>query len=306
MSNQKPWFEHYPDDIPETIKYTQEPLHYFLKESATRVPEKKALNFQGKEMTFKQVYSEAKKVANYLQTLGLEKGDRVASMLPNTPQAVITYYGAMLAGGTVVQVNPLFTERELSYQMKDSGARFIICLDILLPRVSAIKDETDIEHVIVTRIADYLPFPKNLIYPFIQKREYNLVVKVQPSDHTHVWKDIIANTTENYQEVEINPKEDLALLQYTGGTTGRPKGVMLTHLNLVSNVQMSTAWITKAEQDKEVVLGVLPFFHVYGMTTVMNLSVMYGAKMILLPKFDAGEVLKTIQKHKPTLFPGAP
>src|SRR5699024_231838 len=159
---------------------------------------------------------------------------------------------------------------------------------------------------IVTRIADYLPFPKNLIYPFIQKREYNLVVKVQPSDHTHVWKDIIANTTENYQEVEINPKEDLALLQYTGGTTGRPKGVMLTHLNLVSNVQMSTAWITKAEQDKEVVLGVLPFFHVYGMTTVMNLSVMYGAKMILLPKFDAGEVLKTIQKHKPTLFPGAP
>src|SRR5699024_10816674 len=130
---------------------------------------------------------EAKKVANYLQSLGLQKGDRVASMLPNTPQAVITYYGALLAGGTVVQVNPLFTERELAYQMQDSGAKYIVCLDILLPRVTAIKEETDIEHVIVTRIADYLPFPKNLIYPFIQKREYNLVVKVEQSANTHVW-----------------------------------------------------------------------------------------------------------------------
>ncbi|HZW69080.1 MAG TPA: long-chain-fatty-acid--CoA ligase [Pseudogracilibacillus sp.] len=306
MSKRKPWFNNYPDDIPETIAYTQKPLHYFLIESANRVPEKKALNFQGKEMTFKEVLSEAKKLANYLQAQGLKKGDRVASMLPNSPQAVITYYGAMLAGGTVVQVNPLFTERELQYQMEDSGAKFIVCLDILLPRVAAVKKQSNIEHIIVTRIADYLPFPKNLVYPFLQKREYNLVVKVEPTEDTHVWQDIISKTSESYKEVEIDPSEDLALLQYTGGTTGKPKGVMLTHLNLVSNVQMATKWISKAEQDKEIVLGVLPFFHVYGMTTVMNLSVMYGSKMILLPKFDAKEVLKTIQKHKPTLFPGAP
>lgn len=306
MSKQQPWFDYYPEDIPKTIEYTNEPLHYFLIESAKRVPKKKALHFQGKEMTFREVLSEAKKVAHYLQSIGLEKGDRVASMLPNTPQAVITYYGAMLAGGTVVQVNPLYTERELAYQMKDSGAKFIVCLDILLPRVAAIKEETNLKHTIVTRIADYLPFPKNIIYPFLQKREYNLVVKVEATDHTHVWRDIIANTTENYTEIQLNPSEDLALLQYTGGTTGKPKGVMLTHLNLVSNVQMATKWISKAKQDEEVVLGVLPFFHVYGMTTVMNLSVMYGAKMILLPKFDPEEVLKTIQKHRPTLFPGAP
>lgn len=306
MSKRKPWFNNYPDDIPETIAYTQKPLHYFLIESANRVPEKKALNFQGKELSFKEVLSEAKKLANYLQAQGLKKGDRVASMLPNSPQAVITYYGAMLAGGTVVQVNPLFTERELQYQMEDSGAKFIVCLDILLPRVATVKKQSNIEHVIVTRIADYLPFPKNLIYPFLQKREYNLVVKVESSEDTHVWQDIMTKTSEAYKEVEINPSEDLALLQYTGGTTGKPKGVMLTHLNLVANVQMATKWISKAERDKEIVLGVLPFFHVYGMTTVMNLSVMYGAKMILLPKFDPKEVLKTIQKHKPTLFPGAP
>src|SRR5690606_24987849 len=298
--------KHYPEDIPRTIEYDKKPLYQFLQETAERVPDKKALNFMGKEMTFREILTEAKKLANYLQKLGLKKGDRVASMLPNTPQAVVTYYGTLMAGGIVVQVNPLYTERELAYQMKDSGAKFIVCLDILLPRVSKVKEETDLEHIIVTRIADYLPFPKNLIYPFIQKREYNIVVKVEETDDTHVWKNVIANSPAEYQEVEIDPEEDLALLQYTGGTTGLPKGVMLTHYNLVANVQMAKAWISKAERDKEVVLGVLPFFHDYGMTTVMNLSIMYGAKMILLPRFDAGQVLKTIQKHKPTLFPGAP
>jgi long-chain acyl-CoA synthetase len=302
MTNQKPWFKYYPDDIPHTLTYDKIPLHQFLIESANRVPEKKALNFMGKEMTFAEVLEEARKLANYLQSIGLQKGDRVASMLPNTPQAVITYYAVLMAGGIVVQVNPLYTERELAYQMQDSGARFIVCLDILLPRVSKVKDETDIEHVIVTRIADYLPFPKNVIYPFIQKREYNIVVKVEESEDTHVWKNVIANTSPDYKEVEIDPENDLALLQYTGGTTGKPKGVMLTHYNLVSNVQMAKAWISQAEQDKEVVLGVLPFFHVYGMTTVMNLSILDGSKMILLPKFDAGQVLKTIHKHKPTFF----
>src|SRR5690625_3122493 len=306
MTNTKPWLKNYPEEIPKTMEYSKEQLHHFLIESANRAPDLKAVHFQGKELSFKELLSEAKKLANYLQSLGLKKGDRVASMLPNSPQAVITYYGAMMAGGTVVQVNPLFTERELSYQMQDSGAKFIICLDILLPRVSAVKEETDLEHILVTRIADYLPFPKNLIYPFIQKRQYNLVVKVEESEHLHDFKNVIANTSTDYTPVDINPKEDLALLQYTGGTTGKPKGVMLTHYNLVVNVQMCTAWITEAEQDKEVVMGVLPFFHVYGMTTVMNLSVMYGAKMILLPKFEPSEVLKTIQKHKPTLFPGAP
>lgn len=301
-----PWLANYPSDIPTRIDFDDVPLSQFLIDSAQRVPEKKALHFQGKEMTFKALLSEAKKFASYLQSLGLEKGDRVASMLPNTPQAVITYYGALLAGGTVVQVNPLYTERELAYQMQDSGAKFIVCLDILVPRVTAVKEDTDLEHVIVTRIADYLPFPKNIIYPFLQKREYKLVVKVEATDHTHLWKEIMKNGSEDYQEVTINPREDLALLQYTGGTTGKPKGVMLTHLNLVSNVQMAAKWISKAKRDEEIVLGVLPFFHVYGMTTVMNLSIMYGSKMVLLPKFNPEEVLKTIQKHKPTLFPGAP
>lgn len=306
MDKKKPWLQHYPAEIPSTVDFDEKPLYSFLLESGKRYKEKKALHFMGKEISFSELMLRAKQMANFLQSKGLQKGDRVASMLPNSPQAVITYYGTLLAGGVVVQVNPLYTERELEYQMKDSGAKFIVCLDILLPRVSNIREKSNLEHAIVTRISDYLPFPKNLIYPFIQKRQYNMVVKVEESEDTHVWKTIFESVSENYEEVEIDPKEDVALLQYTGGTTGRPKGVMLTHYNLVANVQMCTSWLYKLDKGKEIVLGVLPFFHVYGMTTVMNLSIMYGAKMILLPKFDAKEVLKTIQKQKPTLFPGAP
>lgn len=303
---EKKWHVHYPDEIPRSISYDEKPLHAFLKEGATRYKEKKALHFMGKEISFAELYLQAKKMASYMQSLGLQKGDRVAVMLPNCPQAVISYYGALMAGAVVVQTNPLYKERELEYQLKDSGAKLIICLDILLPRVTSIRKNTAIKHTIVTGIKDYLPFPKNILYPFIQKKQYNMVVKVEESEETHVWQSIGEQDPENFTEVTVDPKEDLALLQYTGGTTGYPKGVMLTHYNLVTNVQMCQAWLYKAKQGEEVVLGVLPFFHVYGMTTIMNLSIMFGSKMVLLPKFEAGEVLKTIHKQKPTLFPGAP
>src|SRR5690625_4516550 len=137
------------------------------------------------------MYYSTRKLENYLQSIGLKKDDRIAIMLPNTPQAVISYYGALLAGGIVVQTNPLYTERELLYQMQDSGAKFIVCLDILLPRISKVKDKTKLKHVFVAKIKDYLPFPKNLIYPFIQRRQYNMVVKVEADETTHVWKDVM-------------------------------------------------------------------------------------------------------------------
>ncbi|SFB24335.1 long-chain acyl-CoA synthetase [Lentibacillus halodurans] len=306
MVDQKNWHAHYPDEIPATITYDEKPLDSFLALTADQFPEKKALHFMGKEMTFAEVYSQAKKLAGYLQSLGLDKGDRVAIMLPNCPQAVISYYGALLAGAVVVQTNPLYKERELEYQLNDSGAAFIVCLDILLPRVTNVRGNTQLKHTIVTGIKDYLPFPKNLIYPFIQKKEYNMVVKVEQSEDIHVWQSVIENAHEQYTPADVNPKDDLALLQYTGGTTGHPKGVMLTHYNLVANVQMCQKWLYKTKPGEEKILGVLPFFHVYGMTTVMNMSIMYGFEMILMPKFDAEDVLKTIQKQKPTMFPGAP
>ncbi|HLR22791.1 MAG TPA: long-chain-fatty-acid--CoA ligase [Pseudogracilibacillus sp.] len=306
MVEQKPWLKHYPPEIPASIQYDEKPLHQFLLDSEQNFGDLKAVHFMGKEFSFKQIVSEARKLAHFFQEKGLNKGDRVACMLPNSPQSVITYYGALMAGGVVVQVNPLFTERELTHMVEDSGAKFIMCLDILLPRVSNVRENTSLEHVIVTKIADYLPFPKNIVYPFIQKKEYKMVVKIEETEDTHYLKSVVESGSEDYTPIDVDPKEDLALLQYTGGTTGKPKGVMLTHYNLVSNVQMCTSWIYKLEKDQETVLGILPFFHVYGMTTVMNLSIMFGAKMILMPKFDPESVLKTIEKLKPTLFPGAP
>src|SRR5699024_1532089 len=157
-----------------------------------------------------------------------------------------------------------------------------------------------------TKVSDYLPFPKNIAYPFIQKKQIKMVVDIQETEDTHYLNHIIESDSEDYEQVEVDPEEDLALLQYTGGTTGRPKGVMLSDFYLLSNVEICTSWVYKLEKYQESLLGVLPFFHVYGMTTVMNLSIMFGSKMILLPKFDAEEVLKTIEKLKPTVFPGAP
>ncbi|HEY4601127.1 MAG TPA: long-chain-fatty-acid--CoA ligase [Cerasibacillus sp.] len=306
MTLKKRWLSHYPEEIPTSIDYDEKPLQDFLKDAASIYKEKKALHFMGKEMSFQEVYDQSIRFASYLQQLGVQKGDRVAVMLPNSPQAVISYYGSLLVGAIVVQTNPLYKERELAYQLNDSGAKVIVCLDILFPMVSKVKRETDLEHIIVTGIKDYLPFPKNMIYPFIQRKQYGVVVRPEQSSDTHLWPTIMKADTKGYKEVKVDPKEDLALLQYTGGTTGYPKGVMLTHYNLVSNTQMCQAWIYKAKQGEEIVLGVLPFFHVYGMTAVMNLSIMFGSKMVLLPKFDPEEVLKTIEKQKATLFPGAP
>lgn len=306
MSDVKPWLQNYPDDIPATLEYSSEPVQQYLVNAAEKFPEKIAIHFMGKEITYKKLYEDTLNLAGYLQGLGITKGDRVAIMLPNTPQAVVSYFAILMAGAIVVQTNPLYTERELEYQMKDSGANAIITLDILYPRVSKIMPQTNLQHIIVTAIKDYLPFPKNLVYPFIQKKQYGLVVNVKHEGSTHLLTEILKMKPQTLIKHDFDFEEDLALLQYTGGTTGFPKGVMLTHKNLVSNATMCQAWLYKAKPGEESVLGILPFFHVYGMTTVLILSVMQAQKMILLPKFDVVTTLKTIHKQRPTLFPGAP
>ncbi|UOY94248.1 AMP-binding protein [Ectobacillus sp. JY-23] len=301
---EKPWLSSYPKEIPHTISYDLKPLHQYLRDTALKYPRKKALHFMGKNLTFQEVLEKAERFAAYLQTLGIQKGDRVAIMLPNCPQGVIGYYGALLAGAIVVQTNPLYTERELEYQLKDAGAKVILCLDLLYPKVTNVKSHTALEHIIFTSIADFLPFPKNLLYPFIQKKQTKIVVNIVETDDIHLWKSTMQ--PRKPQEVPCNPEEDLALLQYTGGTTGFPKGVMLTHQNLVSNTVMGIYWLYNCVPGEEVVLGALPFFHVYGMTAVMNISIMQAYQMILIPKFDVEAMLKAIKKHRVTLFPGAP
>lgn len=306
MMTEKVWLKHYPEQIPHTLTYEPVPIQEFLTRSATKYPSHKAIHFMGKELSYQELYESALKFGNYLQTLGIKKGDRVAIMLPNCPQGVIAYYGILYAGGVVVQTNPLYTEREAQYQLKDSGAKAIITLDILYPRISKIMNETDLDNLIITGIKDYLPFPKNLVYPFIQKKQYGFSVKVEHRGANHLFTEVMKVAKSEKIQLETDFENDLAMLQYTGGTTGFPKGVMLTHKNLVSNVTMCKHWLYECKEGQERVLGILPFFHVYGMTTVLVLSVMQANTMILLPKFDVETALKTIDKQKPTLFPGAP
>ncbi|WP_458412281.1 AMP-binding protein [Schinkia sp. CFF1] len=303
---EKPWLTKYPTEIPHHIKYEEKPLFAFLEEAAESLPDKIAIHFLGKELTYKELYSYSLKLANYLRSIGIQKGDRISIMLPNCPQAVISYYAVLFAGGIVVQTNPMYKERELEFQLRDAGTKMIICLDILYPRVAKVKRATILEHVIVTSIRDYLPFPKNVIYPFIQKKQQQIKLQIPHGKTTHHFKKAIQSSSAQKIPLDINPKEDLAILQYTGGTTGQAKGVMLTHYNLVANTTMCIHWMYKMKKGEEIILGILPFFHVFGMTVVMNLAIMHASKMILLPKFDVEETLYTIEKMKPTIFPGAP
>ena len=302
----KPWLDLYPTEIRKTLDYERIPLQEYLARAGTKYPEKTAIHFLGKNISFKEFYESSLKFANYLKSIGIKKGDRVAIMLPNCPQNAIAYFGILFSGAIVVQTNPLYTERELKYQLADSGAKAIIALDILYPKVSNVIKETELEHVIITGIKDYLPFPKNMIYPFIQKKEYGISVKVEHRGMNHLFTEMMKISKPDPMRYEFEFDEDIAILQYTGGTTGPPKGVMLTHKNLISNTAMCSEWLHKSKDGDETVLGILPFFHVYGMTTVLILSVMLGNKMVLLPKFDAESALKTIDKQKPTIFPGAP
>ncbi|QMT18660.1 AMP-binding protein [Planococcus maritimus] len=304
--SEKPWLAHYPEEVPRTLTYPSMPVQEYLTKAYEDFPQKTAIHFLGRELSYEELYESAMKMANYLQKLGIQKGDRVSIMLPNCPQAVISFYGILYAGGVVVMTNPLYTEREISYQMKDSGAKAIIALDILFPRINKVIKETEIENVIVTGIKDYLTFPKNLVYPFIQKKQYGMTVKVEHRGINHLFTEIMKTASPQITKPPFDFDEDLALLQYTGGTTGSPKGVMLTHRNLISNATMCDAWLYKSTRGEETIMGIIPLFHVYGLTTVLILSVMQGNKMVLLPKFDPEQALKTINKQKPTLFPGAP
>lgn len=304
--SEKPWLAHYPEEVPHTLTYPSMPVQEYLTKAYEDFPQKTAIHFLGRELSYEELYQSAMKMANYLQKLGIQKGDRVSIMLPNCPQAVISFYGILYAGGVVVMTNPLYTEREISYQMKDSGAKAIIALDILFPRINKVIKETELENVIVTGIKDYLAFPKNLVYPFIQKKQYGMTVKVEHRGINHLFTEIMKTASPEIAKPPFDFEEDLALLQYTGGTTGSPKGVMLTHRNLISNATMCDAWLYKSTRGEETIMGIIPLFHVYGLTTVLILSVMQGNKMVLLPKFDPEQALKTINKQKPTLFPGAP
>ena len=301
----KPWLRHYPLEVPATFEYPKHNLARFLLQSAAAYPDHAALSFFGNVVTYRQLLDYAYRFANALQRTGIRKGDRVAVMLPNCPQAVIAYYGTLLAGGIVVMTNPLYMPRELEYQMRDSGARVIVTLDLLFERVMKVVPSTDLRLVAVTSIQDFLPFLKNVLYPLKLKKD-GMKRNVTYGDgvvHLMRW---LRQSPATPVEADVDAEQDLALIQYTGGTTGTPKGVMLTHYNLVANTIQTRLWTYRSENARERFLAALPFFHVFGMTVLMNLSMHQSGTLILLPRFEVRDVLRTIDRQKPTVFPGAP
>ncbi|WP_194842129.1 long-chain-fatty-acid--CoA ligase [Gracilibacillus salitolerans] len=303
--SEKVWLEYYPEEVAPSYEYPKQNLAQFMIDTAKKHPQHTALFFFGKKITYEQLLKETYRLANVLKGLGIKKGDRVAIMLPNCPQSVISYYGALMIGAIVVQTNPLYVERELEHQLNDSGASVLIALDHLFKRVKNVLPKIEVRHTIFTSMKDYLPFPKNILYPIKAKKD-GLSMEVIYDQHTHSFKKLLSIESAKPINVKMDAEEDLALLQYTGGTTGVSKGVMLTHYNLVANTLQTRAWVYRSEETKERYLATLPFFHVFGMTTLMNLSMQLGGTLLLLPKFDVDMTLKLIDKMKPTTFPGAP
>jgi long-chain acyl-CoA synthetase len=288
----------WPKWVPHSINYPEIPLHQLLDESAKQYPDKIAIIFQDNIISYKELSQEVNNFAAGLQNKGLAKNNRVAIYLPNIPQFIISYYGALKAGAIVTSISPLFKERELRHQLKDSGADTLIILDIFYPIFEKIKDETLVKRVIVTSFKDYLPPLKRIIGTLLRK-----IPNYDVKDKSVLNFKELVNFSSEPTEIKFDPVKDLALLQYTGGTTGLPKGAMLTHYNLVSNAYMCNAWYG-AEQGKEIYLNVIPFYHVFGMTVTMNTAIASASTMILIPRFDIVDVLTSIEKYKATVFSG--
>jgi long-chain acyl-CoA synthetase len=299
---EKPWYRFWPEGVPKHIDYPEIPLSDLLKNTAESNPNHVAIVYFDREMTYRELNLASDKFATALADLGVKKGDKVALFLPNIPQFVISYYGAIKIGAVETAISPLYKEREVEHQLNDSEAETIVVLDLLYPILEKVLDKTKVKRVIVTSLKEYMPPAKAFLGSLLKKIPSH---KVERKPNTHFFQELQSKYEANPPKVDINPKEDLVALQYTGGTTGISKGAMLTHMNLVSNAVACDAWL-RGTKGGETFLTVLPLFHIYGMTTGMNAPIFLAGKMVMLPRFDAVSTFQAIQKHRVTVFCGAP
>jgi long-chain acyl-CoA synthetase len=294
------WLKHYDDEVPHSITYPRIPIHQLLSEAAARDPDAPCTSFFGVRLTFRQIDDFASRFASALRSMGVQPGDRVALMLPNSPQFLIAYFGAHKAGAVVVPLNPLYTEHELSFHFCDSGAETVVTAPMFLEKIAALRATTPLKRIISCPIADFLPFPLGIVQGLQEQR---MVRKAGIDGLQHLKQLLQEETLPDFSPVESDPDET-AVLIYSGGTTGVAKGIMLTHFNLVANAYQVAAWAGLGT--KERVLAVIPLFHGYGMSVTMNAPVLRSSEIVLLPRFSARQVLKTIEKTRPTFFIGVP
>lgn len=296
------WTRFYDPYVPHDPRIPPRSLPEVFRDTAVHRPDWPATIFHDRETRYGDLWHQIRSFAAGLRGLGIQKGERVAIELPNLPQFVVAYYGALLAGAIVVPVNPMYTQHELEFQLADAGAVAIITLDQLFPRAQAALPFTDIRLAIVTGVEEALP--AHLRGPYLLKQRRDGVHRVRGGGVVHRFSDLLH--TQPLETDEFPDPHEVAVLQYTGGTTGRSKGAMLTHLNLAANAEQAFLWQAVGLEERFSVLCATPFFHVYGMTIGMNFSVRAGAAMLLVPRFDPREVAHLAQKHHPWMFPGVP
>ncbi|MGB5987705.1 MAG: long-chain fatty acid--CoA ligase [Desulfobacterales bacterium] len=299
----KPWLAHYETDVPEHVAYDDLTLSDYLSASAERFPDKMALSFQGYQVTYRQLNEMVNRFATALTQFGIKQGDSVAILLPNLIPCVAAFYGILRIGAIAVMNNPLYTDRELKHQFNDAGAKALVTLDLLGNRMIDLRPQTSIKQIVITSIGDYLPFPKSLLFPLVGKKK-GLAADVKSAPDLFRWKSLLQSTAPAPPQVSQTQNET-AIYQYTGGTTGVSKGVILTHGNLCRNVQQLGAWIPTFGDD-EIMLGALPLFHVFGLTFAMNFSIYRGWGNILVPKPQPEPLLEAITRYKPTFAPLVP
>lgn len=313
--NTRPWLRHYDPDVPPTIAYPDKPLTWLLDEAARKHGSRDAMIFYGHRFTYVQLAAMVDRFAGALIKLGVKPGDRVSVALPNIPQFPIAFYGVLKAGAVAVPTNPIYTEMELQHQLADAGAETIVVLDLLYHKLVKVRANTPIKRIIVAGVQDYLPPLLAAGYALQQRRNKQESIskrELRDDPTVHQFKELIGKADDRWYELWSLPEparpDDVAVLQYTGGTTGLSKGAMLTHRNLLANALQVWSWtgIQDTAATHETMLCAAPFFHSYGLTVAMNAGIYSGSTLVLMPRYKARDAVKMIQKYRPTLFPGVP
>ena len=299
-----PWIQNYDAGINWHMPINPKPVFALLDETAAKYGERPAFDFLDKKYTWGEIAALSDRFAAGLQRMGVTKGQKIGLFLPNCPYFLIAYYGILKTGASVVNFNPLYAEKEIAHQIADSETDVMVTLDLTLlyDKANAMLHSTRLQRLILCRFTDILSFPKNILFPIIKAKDK---AKIAPSEKIS-WFHNVINNDGKVAAPTIDPLNDIAVLQYTGGTTGVPKGAMLTHHNVRANALQSVAWFGNVKHGESRMLGILPFFHVFAMTAVMNFSVATGSEIIAMPRFDIDEALKIIQKKKPHYFPAVP
>ncbi len=300
----QPWLKSYPEDVTWDYSPSDRTLPDMLTEVANRFPDKPAIDFLDKRTSYRELSRLVDQMTAGLQALGVKKGTHIGLLLPNCPYFVIAYYAALKAGATVVNFNPLYTPRELGHQVKDSEISLLVTLDLkaLLEKATGLVGTGNLKQLVVCSMQASLPLAKGIAFRLLKGKE---IGSMPPADIAVPFHRLIDNEGRP-APVAIDPLTDVAVIQYTGGTTGEPKGAMLTHSNLMANVEQALAWFRGAQPGEERMMAVIPFFHVFAMTGAMNLGLALGAEIIAVPRFEINDLMKTIAKKKPTIFPAVP